>query len=355
MAIAAIHDPAMRVAMLCHGRNSTDAVAPITASAAMPPHSVPTSISTASRSAMTSGGESNPRAAPATSATGAVSQTGADIPVAAINPHSPAIATRTSFAGVSPMPHAIAPRPPARPEANAASVGSCTNTSRPAMRPRPSNDMKCAGASTGYSNPRTKPSTPANGVIIPPSLTVSLVRARCGVANLLQPTHYGNSARRKSTPAPAIAAPASRTATRPAGQRVARPRLMPHRWRSPVAITKPAENAIASAPGGSSAPWAWPWKIAKADRDRHYQFEHHRGDRNADLDPRHRHGGDPQYTAERHHPWKRNRKKPYRQWRQRRAPEADRHHRGNMIGPEQRVTEAPRKAARDVAAPMGAR
>src|SRR5262249_57317210 len=69
IAIAAIQDPVTRVAMPCHGRESADAAVPIAVSAAMPPHAVPISISIASRNKMASGGESNPRAAPDTSAT----------------------------------------------------------------------------------------------------------------------------------------------------------------------------------------------------------------------------------------------------------------------------------------------
>src|SRR5262245_53548753 len=44
---------------------------------------------------------------------------------------------------------------------------------------------------------------------------------------------------RNTAPASAIAPPAARTATCPAGQRVSSPKAMPHRCSMPVATTKP--------------------------------------------------------------------------------------------------------------------
>jgi len=69
------------------------------------------------------------------------------------------------------------------------------------------------------------------------------------------------------------------------------------------------------------------------------------------VDPGYRNRGNPQDAAKRHDQRECNRKNPYRRGSRHGAPQADRHHGGHMIAPEQRVS----KPARSVAAAMGKR
>jgi hypothetical protein len=118
--------------------------------------------------------------------------------------------------------------------------------------------------------------------------------------------------------------------------------------------SRPSERPDTSA-AGTASETGHRHRKRRPHRKRHHQAEHDGGDRDTDLDPRHRHRGDAQDAANRHDQRKRHGENPYRRRSEHGAPQADRRHGGHMIGPEQRVSEPARKSCRNVAAAMGER
>ena len=161
-ALAAVHEPSTRTPIRCQSRVMRAAPATTRASAIVAPSPVPISMSTASCSEITSGGESSPIEAPIATASGPSSRSGSRNAAATSTPQSAPPASSTELAGVSPTASASAMRPAASAAAN--SICGSTRWPRgccPISRPSPSSARAWVGVSSGCSNPPARPPSPS--------------------------------------------------------------------------------------------------------------------------------------------------------------------------------------------------